>query len=88
MKPEVLIVDDEEAARYGMSRALEKEGYHILEAGTLDQARQALDRFDPKAVLLDMKLNQESGINFLPELMSRRLPPAVVVVTAHGTERM
>ena len=88
MKREVLIVDDEEAARYGMRRALEKEGYHILEAGTLDQARQALDRFDPKAVLLDMKLNQESGINFLPELMSRRLPPTVIVVTAHGTERM
>ena len=35
----VLIVDDEEAARYGMRRALAQLGYAIAEAGSVAEAR-------------------------------------------------
>ena len=37
MNPSVLIVDDEEAARYGIRRALEKQGY------TIDRRKIVLD---------------------------------------------
>ena len=40
MSRSVLIVDDEEAARYGMRRALEREGYELDEAGSADEARR------------------------------------------------
>jgi CheY-like chemotaxis protein len=35
----LLIVDDEEAARYGMRRALTTFGYNITEAGSAEAAR-------------------------------------------------
>ena len=83
----VLIVDDEPAARFGMRRALEKEGYTILEADTVAAAKHAVEQSSPKVVLLDVRLASESGLDYLPALVSRDLPPVVIIVTAHGTER-
>src|SRR6185503_18878202 len=88
MKPVVLIVDDESSARYGMKRALETEGYSIVEAENLESARRAVETHSPNVVLLDVRLASESGLDFLPQLASRQSPPLGIVVTAHGSERM
>ncbi len=87
MEPVVLIVDDEPAARYGMRRALEKEGYTIHEADSLDTADGAVTIHNPSVVLLDVRLASASGLDYLPALASRECPPVVVIVTAHGSER-
>ena len=87
MKPVVLIVDDEPAARFGMKRALEKEGYTILEADSLARADQAVENHTPSVVLLDVRLASESGLDYLPRLVSKESPPLVIIVTAHGSER-
>jgi len=63
MKPVVLIVDDEPAARFGMKRALEKEGYTILEADSLAGANRAVENQTPSVVLLDVRLASESGLD-------------------------
>jgi len=88
MKPVVLIVDDEPAARYGMKRALETEGYSIAEADSLESAERAVETRSPNVVLLDVRLASESGLDFLPRLTSRESPPLGIIVTAHGSERM
>jgi DNA-binding NtrC family response regulator len=87
MKSVVLIVDDEPAARFGMRRALEKEGYAILEADNLAAAERTIENSSPKVVLLDVRLAYESGLDYLPAVVSRELPPVVIIVTAHGSER-
>jgi DNA-binding NtrC family response regulator len=88
MKAVVLIVDDEPAARYGMRKALEREGYVILEADSVSSAEDILGKNNPQAVILDVKLSSESGMDYLPALVSRPAAPSVVMVTAHGNERM
>lgn len=87
MKSVVLIVDDEPAARFGMRRALEKEGYTILEADNLAAAERAVENSSPKVVLLDVRLASESGLDYLPAVVSREFPPVVIMITAHGSER-
>jgi DNA-binding NtrC family response regulator len=87
MKPVVLIVDDEPAARFGMKRALEKEGYTILEADSPAGADHLIANQSPDVVLLDVRLASESGLDYLPSLISKDHPPVVIVVTAHGSER-
>src|SRR6266571_4787407 len=89
----LLIVDDEEAARYGMRRALETFGCDIAEAESAETARARMQarRFD--LLLLDVNLPGVSGLEFLKELQSgseRSDPeaPLVVIVTAHGSERL
>src|SRR6185295_8273706 len=86
----LLIVDDEEAARYGIRRALETFGCDISEADSAETARALL--IDKKAdlILLDVNLPGISGLDFLKEIQSGDPAdaPLVVIITAHGSERM
>src|SRR2546423_13245480 len=85
-----MIVDDEEAARYGMRRALTTLGYNISEAGSAEAARALLKPHEPDLLLLDVTLPGLSGLDFLRELISSSNcnGPLVIIVTAHGSERM
>ena len=89
----LLIVDDEEAARYGMRRALGVLGCSVTEAGSAEEARALMSsqRFD--LLLLDVNLPGLSGLDFLKELQDAKPsgngdPPLVIIITAHGSERM
>src|SRR6476469_9812523 len=84
-----MIVDDEEAARYGMRRALSTLGYNITEAGSAEAARALLKQTEPDLLLLDVNLPGMSGLDFLRELQAANgSGPLVIIVTAHGSERM
>jgi DNA-binding NtrC family response regulator len=89
----LLLVDDEEAARYGMRRALTSFGYEIAEAGSVQEARAQFERRIPDLLLLDVNLPGQSGLEFLRELQGaegapEKAVPLVVLITAHGSERM
>src|SRR5216117_1795524 len=88
MRYKILVVDDEEAARYGIRKALQVKEHLILEAADLASARFLVEKEDPALVLLDVNLPDGSGIDYLRELSARRRPPTVIVITAHGSERI
>ena len=84
-----MIVDDEEAARYGMRRALSTFGYNITEAGSAEAARALIKQQQPDLLLLDVNLPGMSGLEYLRELKSENgNGPLVIIVTAHGSERL
>ncbi len=70
-----------------MRRALEKQGYSIVEAESVSAAETSVESRSPAAVLLDVKLASESGLDYLPRLIGRKNAPVVIIVTAHGSER-
>ena len=76
-QPTVLVVDDEPAIRLLCRVNLELEGYRVLEAGTLDEARGHLADNDVGAVLLDVHVGRERGATLLAELAGR-VPVAIV----------
>ena len=89
----LLIVDDEEAARYGIRRALETFGCETAEAGSAEEARRLIADKSFDLLLLDVNLPGISGLEFLKELQadadSRKTDaPLVVIITAHGSERL
>lgn len=86
----LLIVDDEEAARYGIRRALETFGCEIAEAGSVETARELMRDAKVDLLLLDVNLPGISGLEFLKELQSGNPAemPLVVIITAHGSERL
>jgi len=77
----VLVVDDEQAIRLLCRVNLELDGYVVLEAGTLDEARAHLDRIDVDVVLLDVHLGGETSRPLIDELAERRPRIPVAVVT-------
>ena len=85
----LLIVDDEEAARYGMRRALSTFGFSVSEADSAEAARALIRQQEPDLMLLDVNLPGISGLDFLRELKSSNgASPLVIIITAHGSERM
>jgi DNA-binding NtrC family response regulator len=84
----LLIVDDEEASRYGMRRALESFGYEIVEAESAEAARARMIDANFDLLLLDVNLPGISGLDFLSEVQSQPEAPLVIIITAHGSERL
>jgi DNA-binding NtrC family response regulator len=97
-KLRLLIVDDEEASRYGMRRALTTFGYSVSEADSAEAARLLIKQQEPDLMLLDVNLPGMSGLDFLKEMQesndakdspdSNGSGPLVIIITAHGSERM
>ncbi len=59
----------------------------MLEAATVAQARERLVEH-PDVILLDYSLPGEDGLSLLRELGSDPDAPAVIMITAHGSERL
>jgi len=80
-KGTVLVLDDEPSLRLLCRVNLELAGYRVLEAGTLEEARRALDSEPVDAALLDMHVGAEYGLELIPELRGLEPPAAVVVLS-------
>ena len=79
--PVVLVVDDEPAIRFLYRVNLELDGYRVVEAGTLGDARALLENEPVALVLLDLHIGLERGDTLLDEIRGRKPRIAVVVVT-------
>jgi DNA-binding NtrC family response regulator len=58
----VLLVEDEAALRQVLQRALERQGYRVLAAGSAETAYELLGTERADAVLLDVQLPVMSGL--------------------------
>ena len=85
--PTILIVDDDITARFGMGRAFEGR-YRVLEAESVCAAREIVAQENPHLLLLDIEMPEESGLDFLRELKAQPSSPAVIMVTAYGSEKI
>jgi len=84
----ILIVDDEEAARYGIRRALETSETQILEAASAEAARAAIKMQQPHLMLTDINMPGEDGVSLLKSLSDKPLKPLVIMITAYGTAKV
>ena len=81
----ILVVEDYEDTSLAMRLALEREGYHILEASDGEQAVRVSESERPDVVLMDLNLPVLDGfgaaerIRALPDLKET----VIIAVTAH-----
>ena len=77
----VLVVDDEPAIRMLCRINLELEGFRVLEAGSLGDARRVLEQ-EPVAVLLvDVHVGDGDGRDLVRELVGRDDAPRIALLT-------
>ncbi len=81
----VLVAEDDRAVRFSLTTYLRSEGYRIVEAENGTTALAAVEREQPDAVLLDLRMPGLDGLAVLAELGPRQLADLpVIVVTAFG----
>jgi two-component system response regulator HydG len=91
VKPHALVVDDDDGVRYTLAGILEDEGVAVTQAASGEAAVALLD--DPATpevhlVVTDMRMPGMSGLDVLAHVRKRPRPPKVVMITAHGNERL
>jgi len=81
----ILIVDDEKNIRLSMTLALEAESHDVSTASSSATALAELKAAPFDAVLLDLKLSQENGLDVMEEILRLSPQAAVVMVTAYAS---
>lgn len=82
-KPQVLIVEDQTRERDALARLLRTEGYQPLTAKNCTEAK-ALVSQNVAAVVSDLRLGQESGIDLLRFWKSHHPETPFLILTAYG----
>jgi len=88
MRPNILIVDDEENVRFFLQEVMNREGYDVTlaENGTIAIEKAKKGEFD--IILLDLRMPDINGIEVLEEI--KKINPAliVIIITAYGTKQI
>ena len=80
----LLVMDDDAPLRNRLARALDNRGFSVKTAAGVQEAL-AIARIDPPAfAVLDMRLEDGSGLTVVEELHLRRPDARVVMLTGYG----
>ncbi len=80
----ILVVDDEESTRTGLSKILDKSGYRVLTAKNGVDALEKLKEEPCRLVITDMKMPEMDGIRLLKEIKRSDPGVGVIIITAYG----
>lgn len=84
----VLIVEDETVLAKNVRDKLRAHGREVAVAHTCKDGLAQAAAFQPDVIVLDLRLPDGDGLDLLPRLKSEAPGSSVIVVTAHGNERI
>ena len=82
----ILIVDDEPSVLFTVGELLGERGHETVEARSAGEALERVEGVD--LVLTDLEMGAVSGLELLRQLREREPALPVIMLTAHGSERM
>ena len=81
----VMVVEDEESYQDALNIGLTVEGFVVVAASTINQARELMGNHKPDLILLDVMLPDGSGIDYCREIYDTSMTP-VIMVSARTSE--
>lgn len=82
----ILVVDDDAAITIGLRDNLEFEGYRVMTAATVREARELVVKETPDLTLLDLMLPDGDGISLCRQLRAQGYTHPIIMLTARGEE--
>jgi two-component system response regulator RegA len=80
----LLVMDDDAPLRNRMARALESRGFQVRTAAGVSEAQALVRDSAPAYAVLDLRLEDGSGLQVVEELHARRPDARVVMLTGYG----
>ena len=80
----LLIMDDDQILLRRLARSLEQAGFEVRAAASVSEARAIIDDQPPAFALLDMKLEDGSGLDIVTKLRAARPDSRIVMLTGFG----
>ena len=83
--PHALIIDDDPDFSASLAELVERQGFTVASAGSLEQAKQHITEQRPSLVLVDLSLPDGTGTEIFKEVQDGGDPTDIVVVSGQGT---
>ena len=80
----LLIVDDDNPLRDRLARAMEKKGFQVMQAESVDKGINLVKNTPPAFAVVDLRLNDGSGIDVVKEIRKNKADSRVVMLTGYG----
>jgi two-component system response regulator RegA len=80
----LLLLDDDQALRTRMGRALEARGFEVTTAASVAEAQLRLNEKAPAFAVLDMRLEDGNGLKIVEAVRVRREDARIVMLTGYG----
>ncbi len=81
----VLVVDDEGAIRYSVSKTLQRIGYQVDEAASGEEALEMITRHEYEVILTDIRMPGLSGVDLLKRIKDISPDAIVILMTGYAS---
>ena len=80
-----LVVDDDDAFRSRLARAIKSRGYAVNESACPEEAIRIAKKTKPSHIILDLRMPKKTGLETLKELKQVTLKSKVLILTGYGS---
>ena len=80
----LLIVDDDNPLRDRLARAMEKKGFQVTQAESVEKGISQVKSTPPAFAIVDLRLGDGSGLKVVEEIQKYKKNSRVVILTGYG----
>ena len=80
----LLIVDDDSPFRDRLSRAMEKKGFQVSQAESVEQGISKAKNSPPAFAVVDLRLNDGNGLEVVKEIQKIKKNSRIILLTGYG----
>ena len=80
----LLIVDDDRPLRDRLVRAMEKKGFQVIQADSVEQGINLVKNAPPAFAVVDLRLGDGSGLEIVKEIQKHKKDSRVIMLTGYG----
>ena len=80
----LLIVDDDNPLRDRLARAMEKKGFKVVQAESVQKGKDSAKNSPPAFAVVDLRLTDGSGLEVVKEIQKYKKESRIVMLTGYG----
>jgi len=80
----LLIVDDDDPFRDRLTRAMQKKGFEVKDAKSVDIAKESIKKSPPNFAVVDLRLEGGNGLDVVKEINNLKSDSRIVMLTGYG----
>ena len=88
MNSSILLIEDRKGLRQVYSDFLKRNGYQVVEAGSVEDAVKVMDSREFHLILTDYMLPGQNGMDFLKTLREKEPDYPIIIMTAFGEVKL
>lgn len=81
----LLVIDDDEMYCSVLAEAFKRRGYQVETASTEQEAMDKINQFEPELAVVDLRLEQSSGLHLIKQLKEKDQNTKVVMLTGYAS---